>query len=487
MSGSSTTCKRCGKGFVGASCPFCTVTGVDLEALLNAEEMKLTRQDEDNAPVSLVDLVSGKAFTVVTPVCKIGRDLANDIPLAGDRSMSRFHCEIRQNGPEYYVQDCGSRNGTFLNGSPIATPRKLQNGDILSAGISRYKFSLKAADEIMAERASNNGDEKNGNRELAAAAPTSFVSQDEIVEAREALQKLRGTVEPTEPQTVEPSVAQAEKLLQEQQEHLKQQEQAKQQEQSRQQEQAKARPSAAPAQQLSRSSTGNNEAMYKALTAMSSADGTPAWVDEYVLPELQKLMGERERLNGLLEEIRQDIKQIDRKIAATQSVSQALLSASGPELGQACKHVFEALDWQIEVPANNGFEMSLKRSTKVEAVARIVVCQGDPSAKDFEALVSQQAVVWCQFNYEPKGIIVAQLSPDQPPAQRPALSKEFLENMRKKKICVVQPTQMLAMYRLVLLSGHDKNYFKEMLLSTCGGLPGFLMKPQESSKPAATA
>lgn len=470
MSGSSTTCKRCGKGFVGASCPFCTVTGVDLEALLNAEEMKLMRQDESGAPVCLVDMVSGKAFSVVTPVCKIGRDLANDIPLAGDRSMSRFHCQIRQTGTDYFIEDCGSRNGTFLNGSPIATARKLQNGDIVSAGISRYKFSLKGADELLAAPSSKNGDQSAAPEANQAGVPTSFVSQEEIVEAREALQKLRGTVEPTEPQTVEPSVAEAEKALQAAQEiHNHDQ---------KTQEAPKAKPTAAPTQ---KQPTKQDE-MLKALTAMS-AGGAPAWVDEYVLPELQKLMGERERLNGLLEEIRQDIKQIDRKIASTQGVSQALLSASGPELGQACKHVMEALDWQLEVPANNAFELSLKRSTKVEAVARVVVTQGDPSNKDFEGLVNQQAQVWCQFNYEPKGIMIVQISPDQPPKQRPALSKEFLESMRKKKICVVQPTQILAMYRLVLLSGHDKNYFKEMLLSTCGGLPGFLMKPQEG-KPA---
>jgi len=35
--------------------------------------------------------------------------------------------------------------------------------------------------------------------------------------------------------------------------------------------------------------------------------------------------------------------------------------------------------------------------------------------------------------------------------------------MKRKRICVVQPTQLLAMYRLAVLSGHDKNYFKELL------------------------
>lgn len=498
MSGSTENCQRCGKGFVGPSCPFCTVTGVDLEALLNAEEMKLLRSDDMQAPVSLVDMVSGKAFGVMTPLCKIGRDLANDIPLAGDRSMSRFHCQIRQSGADFVIEDCGSRNGTFLNGSPIATARKLQNGDIVSAGVSRYRFSLKSPEEIAQEAAfgsgSGSGEPTTGlassgaSTELVASsgASTSFVSQNEIDEAREALQKLRGTVkQPEAGQTDEPSAwlgtaqgeaadASAGPL-----EKSISPESVDSTKNDAKQADKKSSPTKMPPK---------DDHTKAAAAALFGDPNAPAWVDEYVLPELQKLMGEKERLNGLLEEIRQDIKQIDRKIAATQSVSQALLSATGPELGQACKQVFDALEWQTEHSFNNPCELNLKRDPKVEAVVRVVVSQGDPTMKDFEALVNQQAVVWCQSNYEPKGIMIVQTRPDLPPKERPILTRDFLENMRRKKICIVHPAQLLAMYRLVLHNGHDKNYFKEMLTTTCGALPGFLTKPQDAAtRPAATA
>lgn len=474
---------------MGASCPYCTVTGVDLEALLNAEEMKLLRSEIDASPVSLVDMVSGKSYPVVTPLCKVGRDLGNDIALSGDRSMSRFHCQITHNGADYLIEDCGSRNGTFLNGSPIATSRKLQNGDIMSAGVSRYRFTVKSIDELSAiDLMPNTPVEEPDNGSNGAATEfvneggisTSLVTPEEINEAREALQKLRGTVENPEDdrwhEAAPPaSASQVKKPVPE-----------------------KERPSAAPnlpPQQKPRSAPATGALPPRATprSAMAAAlfgDGAlPAWMEEFSMPELQKLMHEKERLNGLLEEIRQDIKQIDRRIAAMQGVSQALLSAGGPELGHACKQVFEAVEWHTDISPNNPFELSLRRDGKAEAVVRVIVCNSDPNLKDFEALVNQQAMVWCQHNHEPKGIMVVQVSPNLAPKDRPYLTQDFLENMRRKKICVVQPTQLLAMFRLASQTGADKNYFKQMLLTTCGALPGFVMKSQDAnqSQPTPTA
>jgi hypothetical protein len=225
--------------------------------------------------------------------------------------------------------------------------------------------------------------------------------------------------------------------------------------------------------------------MLKAVVARGDLPPPPVWLDEYLFPEVQKLMSEKERLTGLLEEIRQDIKQIERKIVSAHSISQSLLSSGGQDLGAAVKQVFDILDWVGEMSPGNPYELTIKKIPKIEAVVRIVVTDSDPSVKDFESLVNQQAVIWCQSNYEPKGIMVVQIKPDVQPSQRPQLTRDFLESMRRKKICVVQPTQLLAIFRLVVLAGHDKAYFKELFMTTCGALPGFMMKPQDNR--AATA
>jgi pSer/pThr/pTyr-binding forkhead associated (FHA) protein len=145
-------CQRCGSQFHGQVCPFCTISGLDVNALLASEGVSL--QQAKQAPVAtaappssgkagqvmIVDLSSMKEYPVTPPVCRFGRDISNDIVLTGDKSLSRFHFQISQNDSDFTVEDSGSRNGTFLNGSPCTAPRKVLNGDIISAGMSRYRF-----------------------------------------------------------------------------------------------------------------------------------------------------------------------------------------------------------------------------------------------------------------------------------------------------------------------------------------------------------
>ena len=136
-------CDRCGFSYQSLTCPFCTVTGLDVSALLSSNRMEMLSQpQESESPVTLVDIVSNRAFAVKSPLCRIGRDVTNDIVLSGDKSLSRFHFQLTNDGENYSVEDAGSRNGTFLNGSPVTSPRKLVNGDIVSAGMSRYRFII---------------------------------------------------------------------------------------------------------------------------------------------------------------------------------------------------------------------------------------------------------------------------------------------------------------------------------------------------------
>ena len=49
-------------------------------------------------------------------------------------SVSRRHAVVRRKGSTVTVEDLGSRNGTLVNGSPIATPRRLSPGDEITVG-----------------------------------------------------------------------------------------------------------------------------------------------------------------------------------------------------------------------------------------------------------------------------------------------------------------------------------------------------------------
>ena len=69
---------------------------------------------------------SGEVFPLSETVTTVGRGRGVDIRLE-DPSVSRLHAELIRRGPYVYVIDLGlSRNGTRVNGRPIA--RRLLDG-----------------------------------------------------------------------------------------------------------------------------------------------------------------------------------------------------------------------------------------------------------------------------------------------------------------------------------------------------------------------
>jgi FHA domain len=146
-------CQRCGSQYHGQVCPFCTITGLDVNALLASEGLTMPQpggspNHEENSQGVLLDVVSNRTYPILAPVCRFGRDISNDIVLTGDKSLSRFHFQLTVTDGQFFVEDAGSRNGTFLNGTPVTAPRKVGGGDIISAGMSRYRLALANGDDL---------------------------------------------------------------------------------------------------------------------------------------------------------------------------------------------------------------------------------------------------------------------------------------------------------------------------------------------------
>jgi predicted component of type VI protein secretion system len=58
----------------------------------------------------------------------------------GDSSVSRIHAMLRQLNGRWFIEDCGSRNGTTVNGHRVASMQPLQPNDEVRLGRARLVF-----------------------------------------------------------------------------------------------------------------------------------------------------------------------------------------------------------------------------------------------------------------------------------------------------------------------------------------------------------
>jgi len=83
---------------------------------------------------------AGRSIAIKRNKLLIGRAEGCDVrPLSED--VSRRHCAITVGPAEVWVEDLGSRNGTFVNGAKIAERTKVVDGDIVRVGSLELKVS----------------------------------------------------------------------------------------------------------------------------------------------------------------------------------------------------------------------------------------------------------------------------------------------------------------------------------------------------------
>jgi hypothetical protein len=81
---------------------------------------------------------AGESFVLEKPRMTVGRRPDSDVFL-DDVTVSRDHAVIVRRGAEYYLDDCGSLNGTYVNRHRIESHR-LDDGDELQVG--KYKLAF---------------------------------------------------------------------------------------------------------------------------------------------------------------------------------------------------------------------------------------------------------------------------------------------------------------------------------------------------------
>src|SRR2546429_4049491 len=85
--------------------------------------------------LTLPHTLGSETVEVDTKRFSIGRTPENDLVIE-DTSLSRRHALIENFEGRFNLSDCGSSNGTFVNGNSITALTELSNGDLLTfAGV----------------------------------------------------------------------------------------------------------------------------------------------------------------------------------------------------------------------------------------------------------------------------------------------------------------------------------------------------------------
>jgi transcriptional regulator with GAF, ATPase, and Fis domain len=82
----------------------------------------------------------GARATVGSEIARVGTADGNDFVLA-DRTVSRFHCELSVRGDTIVIRDCGSTNGTLIDGVRVREA-EIPPGTLVRIGGSAFRVDL---------------------------------------------------------------------------------------------------------------------------------------------------------------------------------------------------------------------------------------------------------------------------------------------------------------------------------------------------------
>lgn len=92
----------------------------------------------------------GSTFRLGKGRATIGRGEGNDVKLE-DTTVSRTHAEITYDGRSFAINDLGSSNGTYVDGTAVPTgqPRKLREGAQIKLGEELFLFSTEEKTQLV--------------------------------------------------------------------------------------------------------------------------------------------------------------------------------------------------------------------------------------------------------------------------------------------------------------------------------------------------
>jgi predicted component of type VI protein secretion system len=103
---------------------------------------------KDNAILMVLSAPEGAAvarrWLLLQEPMVMGRHPACEIHLP-DRQVSREHARIFHTRDGFFIEDLGSKNGTYVNGDPVHAPTRLMDGDTVQVGLA-YRLAFIGAE-----------------------------------------------------------------------------------------------------------------------------------------------------------------------------------------------------------------------------------------------------------------------------------------------------------------------------------------------------
>ncbi len=82
----------------------------------------------------------GTTYELDASALTIGRGGQNDVPIEEDEFASARHARFEPRRDGVWVQDRGSTNGTYVNGTQLDRPRRLAVGDVVRVGETDLRY-----------------------------------------------------------------------------------------------------------------------------------------------------------------------------------------------------------------------------------------------------------------------------------------------------------------------------------------------------------
>jgi pSer/pThr/pTyr-binding forkhead associated (FHA) protein len=116
----------------------------------------------------------GKVYPLEADEISIGRDATNTVAI-NDAEVSRRHARMELRGTAYVLQDLGSTNGTFVNGTRVSGMQVLNSGDTVSFGegiVLAYESVMDMNATVLSSKPAQTAVQRPAPAPVSAPAPT---------------------------------------------------------------------------------------------------------------------------------------------------------------------------------------------------------------------------------------------------------------------------------------------------------------------------